>query len=61
MQIFDRWGKIVYDKEGVQPKWDGLDYLSGIESKSDNYVYLINYYTIEKITYQVKGVVTLIR
>jgi gliding motility-associated-like protein len=61
MQIFDRWGKIVYDKEGVQPKWDGLDYLSGIESKSDNYVYLINYYTIEEITYQVKGVVTLIR
>ena len=61
MQIFDRWGKIVYDKEGVQPKWDGLDYLSGIESKSDNYVYLINYYTIEGITYQVKGVVTLIR
>ena len=61
MQIFDRWGKIVFDKEGTAPKWDGLDYQSGIELKSDNYVYLINYYTIEEITYQVKGVVTLIR
>lgn len=61
MQIFDRWGKMVFDKEGEEPKWDGVNYKTGIEVKSDNYVYLINYKTIEETTYQVKGVVTLIR
>ncbi len=61
MQIFDRWGKIVYEGFGTEPKWNGLNYKSGIECKSDNYVYLIHYNTIEDITYQVKGLVTLIR
>jgi len=61
MQIFDRWGKVVSDQEGVQPKWDGLNYKKGVECTSDNYVYLIHYNTIEDITYEVKGVVTLIR
>jgi gliding motility-associated-like protein len=61
MHIFDRWGKLVYNQEGPQPKWDGLVYSSRKEAKSDVYVYLINYTTIADTQHEVKGIVTLIR
>ena len=61
MHIFDRWGKLVYNQEGLQPKWDGLIYSSRKEAKSDVYVYLINYTTSADTQHEVKGIVTLSR
>ena len=65
MQIFNRWGETVFDQEGEQPKWDGTDETRkrnlDKNEKSDNYVYLINYRTIEEKSYKLRGVVSLIR
>ena len=62
MQIFDRWGIVVFDEEGTQPKWDGDDQTKNAEGqKSDHYTYLIQYETVDKKVHQVRGTVTLIR
>jgi len=65
MQIFNRWGEIVFDQEGKQPKWDGEDKTRKDKldknQKSDTYVYLIEYKTIADTSHKVRGIVSLIR
>ena len=65
MQIFNRWGEIVFDQEGKQPKWDGEDKTRTDKldknQKSDTYVYLIEYKTIADTSHKVRGIVSLIR
>jgi gliding motility-associated-like protein len=62
MQIFDRWGIVVFDEEGTQPKWNGKDQTKNAEDqKSDHYTYLIQYETVDAKVHQVRGTVTLIR
>ncbi|MDA7787347.1 PKD domain-containing protein [bacterium] len=65
MQIFNRWGEIVFDQEGKQPKWDGEDKTRKDKldknQKSDTYVYLIEYKTIADTSHKLRGIVSLIR
>lgn len=60
LQIFNRWGKQVFNAEGIEPKWDGLD-VDGTKHKSDVYVYLITYTTLLDNEHELQGSVTLIR
>ena len=65
MQIFNRWGEIVFDQEGKQPKWNGEDKTRNDaldkNQKSDTYVYLIDYKTIADTNHKLRGIVSLIR
>lgn len=60
LEIFDRWGKLVYDKYGTQPRWNG-ELKNGVISSSNSFAYILQFETLggEKITK--KGVVNLIR
>lgn len=60
MQIYDRWGCIMYHSEEMNPRWSGRD------SKNDKvqigvYVYLLNYETPTGISHSSMGTVTLLR
>lgn len=60
LKIFDRWGKLIFDKYGVNPKWDGKN-RNGIQCKSDTYNYLINFTTVTNKKFTENGAVYLIR
>jgi gliding motility-associated-like protein len=60
MDIFDRWGCIMFHSEENNPRWNGRD------SKNDRvqlgvYVYLLHYGTPTGLTYSSMGTVTLLR
>lgn len=60
MQIFDRWGSLVYDYQGETPLWDGT--VKGRAGASDVYTYRIGYLDERDASVQVKaGDVLLIR
>ena len=60
LQIFSRWGELIFDESGDHPKWDGNLY-NGTPCTIDSYVYLINYKNIDGMWHKTKGVVNLIR
>lgn len=65
LQIFNRWGQIVFDQEGENPKWDGKDNYR-VEKydryqNTDSYVYQIYYKTLDEQTHVLNGVINLIR
>jgi gliding motility-associated-like protein len=43
LKVFDRWGKLVYEKEDYQNDWDGTD-MNGTAVPPDTYYYIINHY-----------------
>lgn len=60
MEIYDRWGCIMFHSEENDPKWDGRD------SKNDRvqvgvYVYLLHYLTPTGVSHACTGTVTLLR
>lgn len=60
MQIYDRWGCIMFHSEENNPRWNGRD------SKNEKvqigvYVYLLNYETPIGISHSSMGTVTLLR
>jgi len=60
LQIFNRWGEIIFDETGESPKWDG-NFTDGRANKEDTYVFLIDYETIYGEWRGKRGVITLIR
>jgi len=60
LQIFNRWGKLIFNEIGDHPEWNG-DQINGIPCKMDSYVFLIHYKTFSDEHYTTKGVVNLIR
>ena len=60
LQIFSRWGELIFNESGENPKWDG-NFYDGIPCMIDSYVYLINYKTFTDEWYNTKGVINLIR
>ena len=60
LKIFDRWGKIVYNKYGIQPSWDGR-LKNGEISYSNSFAYIIEFETLGGDKISKKGVVNLIR
>ncbi len=60
MEIFNRWGELVYSTDDLNKKWDGKD--NGKECKQDAYVYVIQAKGEGDIAYTtLRGSVTLLR
>jgi gliding motility-associated-like protein len=39
--VYNRWGKVVYDKENYQNDWDGTHYKNGKELPTGVYYYIV--------------------
>jgi gliding motility-associated-like protein len=59
MQIFNRWGEIVFTSTGPEAGWDGR--FEGVESPQGAYVYLLKVIDIKGISRTYNGRVVLIR
>ena len=60
MEIFNRWGELVYYTDKLGDKWDGKE--NGKECKQDAYVYVIQAKGEDDIAYTtLRGSVTLLR
>jgi len=60
MQIFDRWGKLVYNNSNIARGWDGK-YEDGTEAASDTYMYFIKYTCADGKLYDKRESLSLIR
>ncbi|MFN4123092.1 MAG: gliding motility-associated C-terminal domain-containing protein [Flavobacteriales bacterium] len=58
-RIFNRWGKIVYEWEGLQAYWDGK--INDKEAPAGAYFYVVDTTDIFDVNKQIKGTVTLVR
>ena len=59
MQIFNRWGNVIYHSSNISNGWDGTK--GGSRLEEDVYVYLINTTDALNKTHSFKGTVTLLR
>ncbi len=60
MQVFNRWGEVLFEGEGLPPVWDGTD-LNGAQVPEGVYVWVLNGKTITGLPFEQTGTVTLIR
>jgi gliding motility-associated-like protein len=60
MQVFNRWGKLVYNNKDIKKGWNGK-YESGDEAMLDTYMYLVRYTCSDGHNYEKKGDIVLIR
>ncbi len=59
LQIFNRWGDLIYESDGLRAKWDGTQ--NGIESPIDVYIYKYKLRDYSNETHEYIGHVNLIR
>jgi len=60
LQIFDRYGKLVYNNTNIKKGWDGR-YSNGSEAGAEVYMYLMKYTCADGKLYEKKESVTLLR
>lgn len=60
MKIFNRWGRLVFEWNNVEGKWDGKD-SNGMDSAEGVYYYIFKGLGFDKVPYEEHGTVTLIR
>lgn len=60
MQIFDRWGKRVYDNENIKKGWNG-NYPNGDPASTNTYMYYIKYTCADGKLYEKRESLTLMR
>lgn len=60
LQVFDRWGKLVYNNTNAGKGWDG-NYEGGEKAATDTYMYLIRYTCADGKLYEKKESLSLIR
>lgn len=60
VQVYNKWGQMVFESTDKLNKWDGTD-LKGKEYPSDVYVYRIIYSGFDNRSYNLQGNVTLLR
>ncbi len=60
LQVFNRWGRLVYNHKGNSKGWDGT-YENGEPATSDTYKYQLLYSCSDGHNYEKKGDLTLIR
>lgn len=60
MQVFDRWGKLVYNNTNIEKGWDGK-YEDGAEAASGTYMYFVKYTCADGKLYEKKESISLIR
>lgn len=59
VKVFNRWGKLVWQSEGMFREWDGRD-LGGRPLPMDSYHYIIKI-NVDRKTFTYKGSVTIVR
>jgi gliding motility-associated-like protein len=60
MQVFDRYGKLIYNNTNIKKGWDGK-YEDGSEAGTGVYMYFIKYTCADGKLYEKKESVSLIR
>lgn len=60
MDIFDRWGNIIFSSYDIQPSWNGKT-KNGIKAPLGVYVYLLSFETPIGKKYSFNGTVTLVK
>ena len=60
MQVFDRWGKLIYNNTNIGKGWDG-NYEDGNQAAMDTYMYYIKYTCADGKLYDKKESLSLIR
>ena len=60
LQVFDRWGKLIYNNTNIGKGWDGK-YEDGAEAAMDTYMYYIKYTCSDGKLYEKKEAISLIR
>lgn len=60
MQVFDRWGKLIYNNTNIAKGWNG-NYEDGSKAATDTYMYLIRYTCADGKLYEKKESLSLIR
>lgn len=60
LQIFDRWGQVIFETTSADNPWDGRD-KSGKDAPMGNYIWLVNYVDIDGSQRHDKGQILLIR
>ena len=43
MQIYNRWGQLVFETQDIDVGWNGATDNSGELNQTDSYVYVINF------------------
>jgi gliding motility-associated-like protein len=61
MQVFNRWGQMVYETNSIAFKWDGTSSTSGTPVPEGVYVYVIEAITFDNKQVKQNGTITLIR
>jgi len=59
MQIYNRWGSLIYETNNINPGWDGT--FNGDSCPDGVYFYIIDAIGFSKKTYHLHGTVTLLR
>ncbi len=60
LQIFNRWGQVIFESESVDNPWEGFDQ-NGKEAPMGNYIWLATYTDTLGEKHQAKGQILLIR
>lgn len=60
LQVFDRYGKLIYDNTNIKKGWDGR-YPNGSEANADVYMFLVRYTCADGKLYEKKETVSLLR
>jgi gliding motility-associated-like protein len=59
--VHNRWGKIIYDSEGISPYWDGRNQKSGEEVPGGTYYWMLHYKDASGGDFTLNGFVQLFR
>lgn len=59
LQIYSRWGELIYESTSLEEQWDGTH--NGSLVPTGTYVYSINYRSMVDKDYKIQGTVTVIR
>lgn len=61
MNIFDRWGSLIYHTDDINKPWDGKANHGNNEAQADVYVYDMKVTDVRSKKHNYKGIVTLVR
>ncbi|MFA5417397.1 MAG: gliding motility-associated C-terminal domain-containing protein, partial [Bacteroidales bacterium] len=59
IQIYSRWGELIFESNDMLKQWDGT--INGNPAPTGTYVYQISYTSMINLSYSYKGTVTLVR
>ncbi len=58
-QIYDRWGKLIFETQNISEGWDGN--INSNPAEAGAYIYMVSYHSVNGNTVNHKGTVMLIR